>query len=104
MLTDDEIIRECHNEIRRLRGVIRELDEKKRFLLVKSNGYEIETFTFDSLEEASEEMERQYQENYPKDLPEELARNSKIEDHSNAILHFNYRDIYLWKIVEISMN
>lgn len=104
MLTDDEIIRECHNEIRRLRNVVRELEERKRFLLIKTDGYKIETFPFDSLDDASKEMERQYQENYPEDLPLELARCSKLQEQCSAVLHVNYRDILLWQIIEVQMN
>lgn len=104
MLTDDEIIRECHNEIRRLRGVIRELEEKKRFLLIKTDGYEIESFPFESLDDASKEMERQYQENYPKDLPQDLARLSKLNAGCGATLRVNYRDVLLWKVVDVPMN
>lgn len=42
---DDEIIKACHAEIQRLRGVIREIKEEKRFVLVKTIVYEIEVIS-----------------------------------------------------------
>lgn len=104
MLTDDEIIKSCHAEIQRLRGVIRELEEKKRFVLIKTDGHEIETFLFDSLDDASKEMEKQYHQNDQKDAFPEMKRYSKLVPGQWARLHSNYRIILLWKIVEVPMN
>ena len=104
MLTDDELIQSCHAEIQRLRGVIRELEEKKRYLLIKTDGQEIGIFSFDSIEDASKEMEKQYQENDPKDAFPEVKRCSKLVPGEWARLHSNYQTILLWKIVEVPMN
>ena len=105
MLTDDEMIRSCHGEIQRLRGVIRELQEQKRFLLIKTDGHEIEIFPFDSIEDASKEMERQYQETYSRLLSDEsIPWDVSLEKGIGAKIEISKEKLYLWKIVEVPMN
>ena len=58
MMTDDEMLRECHTEIRRLRGVIREMSEAKRYVLVEFSGKELKYQIFEDKDEALSEMKK----------------------------------------------
>ena len=58
MMTDDEMLRQCHAEIRRLRGVIRELSEAKRYVLVEFSGKELKYQIFEDKDEALSEMKK----------------------------------------------
>lgn len=58
MMTDDEMLRKCHAEIRRLRGVIREMSEAKRYVLVEFSGKELKYQIFEDKDEALSEMKK----------------------------------------------
>ena len=58
MMTDDEMLRQCHAEIRRLRGVIREMSEAKRYVLVEFSGKELKYQIFEDKDEALSEMKK----------------------------------------------
>lgn len=58
MMTDDEMLRECHAEIRRLRGVIREMSDAKRYVLVEFSGKELKYQIFEDKDEALSEMRK----------------------------------------------
>ena len=58
MMTDDEMLRQCHAEIRRLRGVIRELSEAKRYVLIEFSGKELKYQIFEDKGEALSEMKK----------------------------------------------
>lgn len=103
MMTDEEIIRECQNEIRRLRGVIRELQESKKYLLIRTDGQEIETTLFDFLDDALGDVEKQYRKCFSKDLPRDMDPSVDIEKGGNVVFHIHGEDTTMWKVVEIPM-
>lgn len=72
----------------------------EKAILIFTNGYEISTETFPTIEKAQKEMQKQYKHFMPEELADEWTENSNIGS-MDAILYANGEDVFVWKVVEI---
>lgn len=72
----------------------------KKAILIKTDGYEIDHWFFDDVEQAKKEMKRQYDSYYPEELEEEWADDSYCSD-DYAILYNNGEDVFVWRVFAI---
>lgn len=70
------------------------------YMVIFTNGYEISTERYQTLEEAQEYMRKEYEKYSSAELSEEWADMSYLTD-MDAILYNNGEDVFLWKIVEL---
>lgn len=69
----------------------------KKYLLILTNGYNIEVTEFDLLGQAQKEMEDKYNEYHPEDNIKEYEELSYLGEN-DARLFANGHDVYVWKI------
>lgn len=74
-----------------------------KYLLINTDGYDINYRTFNSFEEAATEMEKAYKAHKPDYLEEKYADLTYI-DENNAAVYCNGEDIYLWEIITVEFN
>lgn len=74
-------------------------ESKEKWLLIRTDGYDILTFHFDDYCKAFEEMEKQYESFKPEDWFENEKEMSHMSD-IDAILYENENNVYVWKIVK----
>lgn len=74
-------------------------ESKEKWLLIRTDGYDILTFHFDDYCKTFEEMEKQYESFKPKDWFENEKEMSHMSD-IDAILYENGNNVYVWKIVK----
>lgn len=72
---------------------------KRKFVLIRTDGYEIDAEDFNTAEEAICEMQKQYADRYPKDIDVVRKGMSYCTD-KNAIL-YTYKEVFVWKIHQI---
>lgn len=79
----------------------KELQKKNKCLLVFSDGYTINCFSYPTFEDAKKKMQQKYQDYIPEEWEEECKDFSYITEE-NAVLYANGETIYLWQIVNIN--
>ena len=72
----------------------------KKYLLIGTDGYSIDTTPYLSLEKAHEAMKKAYNHFCPKDNGEEWEESSYIND-TDAILYANGDKVYVWNIYPV---
>lgn len=74
-----------------------------KYLLIYTDGYDINYRTFNSFEEAASEMEKSYKAHKPDYLEEEYANLTYIGEN-NASVYCNGEDVYLWEIISVELS
>jgi uncharacterized Zn ribbon protein len=74
----------------------------KKLILIRCDGYDIETSEYTDLSSAQEKMRKEYDEFHPKENADEWEDMSYISD-TNAILYANGENVYVWKIITVKM-
>ena len=74
-----------------------------KYLLINTDGYDINYRTFNSFEEAATEMEKAYKAHKP-DFLEEQYQNLTYIGENSAALYNNGEDVYLWEIIEVKLD
>lgn len=75
-------------------------EEKKKFVLIKTDGYNISTWSFENYEEGKREMERQYNSFDIENLSEDCAEMTYCSNY-DATVYDNGDCVYVWKVVEV---
>ena len=74
------------------------MNEKRKTILIKTDGNSINHCFFDSVEEAKAAMDSQYADLMPEELNEDCEDMSYCGD-SRATLYRNGEDVYVWQII-----
>ncbi len=74
------------------------MNEKRKTILIKTDGYSINHHFFDSVEDAKAAMDSQYADLMPEELNEDCEDMSYCGDYS-ATLYRNGEDVYVWQMV-----
>lgn len=80
-------------------------NEKIVYLLIRTDGYSIDTERFSSLERAKEVMKEEYEENIPSDdywHDNSAEKEMSYLDFNDAILYTG-NDVFVWRIVIIGL-
>lgn len=75
---------------------------KQKILLIHTNGYDIDSTTFDDPAAAQQAMQNAYNNLKPSELAPEWADLSYCDDDS-AKLYCNGEDVHIWKIHKVSL-
>lgn len=74
---------------------------KSHALLIRTDGFEIDTWKFNSVPDAQAEMRQQYESFTPTNgLTEDCAETSFCGD-MDATLNVNGEEVFVWKIVSL---
>lgn len=76
------------------------MNEKTKAILIKTDGYSINHYFFDSVEEAKSAMDSQYADLMPEEMMEEFEDTSYCGEYG-ATLYRNGEDVFVWQIVKI---
>lgn len=72
---------------------------KRKFVLIRTDGYEIDAEDFNTAEEAICEMQKQYTNKYSEDI-DESSKEMSYCTNENAILYTG-KEVFVWKIHQI---
>ena len=78
----------------------KEIENEEKYILIRTDGYDIMTYFFDSYKSAEKEMKRQYKDVKPRKWIDDFKKKSEITP-SNAILYQNGEEVFVWKIVRV---
>ena len=75
-------------------------EENEKYVLIFSDGESIDAVTYNTKEEAYENMKKTYEKSYPKDQEESWADMSYLSDDS-AMLYLNGEGVCCWDIHKV---
>lgn len=75
--------------------------KKRKFMLIHTNGYEIDTEIYGSEAKAERALRERYKQFYPEDMEYEWEDMSFCEDNY-AVLYCNGEDVHVWKAVPLT--
>lgn len=76
------------------------IETKEPHILIKTDGYSIETKKFNSKDEAFSQMKKEYDEIMTRVTIEDFKIDSNIND-TDATAYANGEDVFVWKIVKL---
>lgn len=74
---------------------------KEKYILIKTNGYDIEVFDCKTFEEANSKMKEQYESLHPEENEESCEEMSYINEN-DAMLYANCESVYVWHIHKVT--
>lgn len=80
-------------------------NEKTVYLLIRTDGYSIDSEKFSSMERAKEVMKEEYEENIPSDVywhDNSAQKKKSYLAFNDAILYTGFY-VFVWRIVAISL-
>ena len=72
-----------------------------KFILIETDGYSIETRTFENLEDAQKQMGKQYETWPPTGGLTDSYEESSYLGNMDAQLYTNGMDVFTWKIISV---